>query len=434
MVVGPDGSEIDWHVGYDPPPDRMLDKLTASAQGIDTFKSLSERFAQNPQDAGAVFKLALKYNDRFQEDKALEKFEEVVKLDPEGKTGTLITEIEKARVTFTEYSEYQLALAKARSRENPNPEPLKAFIEKYPKSDLLKRAYQSLSPSMARAPKEEADRFFEEFVENFKDDPDALNAWLTHIVRTKENLDKGVELAEKLHSLTRYKSTFPNNRTMADLYLLKEDKIMADLVYGKDFIENRTRIFALDLIRYADYWAGKNENLLGAQEITELALKLQPDQSYILSQAAGVYVKMSRDDKALELFGPDFFKKNKEDANNLWSYANFWARQGKNLESALEAAKRAVELEPEAYFSWDVLSAVHQKLKNFDEAVKASEKALELADSSMKEYLKSKLDQVKAAAERAKKKQPQSSLYRTRSLASINSSCLRRRRLARTCT
>ena len=112
---------------------------------------------------------------------------------------------------------------------------------------------------------------------------------------------------------------------------------------------------------------------------------------------------MNKEDKALKLYGPEYFKKNITDSNNLWSYANFWARQGKNLDSALEAAKKTVELAPEDYFSWDILSSVYLKQKNFAEAIKASEKALELADSLMKEYLKKRLDQVKAAADREKK-------------------------------
>lgn len=403
MVVGPDGSEIDWHVGYEPPPDKMLAKLENSVHGIDTFKSLFDRYTKNPKDAEAVFKLAIKYNDRFQQDKALEKFKKVVALDPNIKTGTYITEYEKAKVTYTEYCEYQIALSSLRSRQNRDLEPLKLFIKKYTDSELLKKAYQWLSSAMSRAPKEEATKFFEEYAEKYPSDPAVLSAWLAQIVRTKENLDKGVELAEKIHVLTRYKSVLPNNRTMADLYFLKDDKLMAGQVYGKDFIESRARIFAMDLIRYADYWAGKNENLESAQEMTELALQIRSDESYILSQAAGVYLKMNKEDKALELFGPEYFRKNKTDSNNLWSYANFWARQGKNLGSALEAAKKVAELVPEEYISWDVLSSVYQKKKNFIEAIKASEKALELAESSMKEYMRKKLDQVKAAAKREKK-------------------------------
>lgn len=403
MVIGSDGSEIDWHSGYTPPPDSMLAKLENSVKNIDTFKSLSDRYTKNPKDVEAVFKLAIKYYDHFQQGKALEKFKEGVALDPNGKSGTYITEFEKARVTYTEYGEYRIALSSSRTGKKRDPQPFKSFIKKYPESELLKKAYQQLSFAMSGASKEEATKFFEEYTKKFSNDPAVLSSWLAHIVRTKENLDKGVELAEKIHMLTRYKSLSSNNRTMADLYLLKDDKLMVGEVYGKNFIKNRARIFALDLSRYANYWAGKKKNLESAQDMVELALQIQPDDSGILSQAAGLYIKMNKEDKALKLFGPEYFKKNITDSNNLWSYANFWARQGKNLDSALEAAKKIVDLAPEDYFKWDTLSSVYVKQKNFAEAIKASEKALELADGSMKEYMKKRLDQVKAAADREKK-------------------------------
>ena len=200
MVIGPDGSEIDWHSGYRPPPDSMLAKLENSVKGIDTFKSLSERYAKNPRDAEAVFKLALKYYDHFQQDKALEKFKEGVALDPNGKSGVFITEFEKAKVTYTEYAEYRIALSSSRIGRKRDPQPFKSFINKYPESELLKNAYQQLSFAMSRAPKEEATKFFEEYTKKFSNDPAVLSNWLAHIVKTKENLDKGVELAEKIRS------------------------------------------------------------------------------------------------------------------------------------------------------------------------------------------------------------------------------------------
>jgi tetratricopeptide (TPR) repeat protein len=383
----------------------MMEKIEKSLKGIDTFKSYSDRYAKNPRDVEAAFKLATKYNDRIQDDKALEWFKKVVELGPDKKEGTYITVFEKARVSFLEFSEYQIALITLRSSQYKNPEPIKAFIKKYPGSELLIRAYRWLSSSMAHAPKEEAIKFFEEYVTKFPYDPDALNAWLTYIVRAKGNMDKGIELAEKIESLTKFKSLQTYNRTMADLYFLKEDDFMAHQVYGKDFIEGRTRIFVSDLLRYADYWAGKNENLESAEEMAELALLLQPGYAHVFSRAAAVYLKMNKEDRAMELFGPAYVQENQADHNNLWSYANFWAQQGKNLDSALEAAKKVVELKPDEYFGWDVLGAVHLKKKNFEEAIKAAEKALELAEGSMiKDYMKTKLNMVKAAIEREKKK------------------------------
>ncbi|MCK7527546.1 MAG: tetratricopeptide repeat protein [Ignavibacteriales bacterium] len=61
----------------------------------------------------------------------------------------------------------------------------------------------------------------------------------------------------------------------------------------------------------------------------------------------------------------------------LSTYASFWNRQGTNLDSALEAARRSVELTSDYYNNF-TLGQVLFKLKRYDEALKAAEKAVEL--------------------------------------------------------
>jgi tetratricopeptide (TPR) repeat protein len=79
----------------------------------------------------------------------------------------------------------------------------------------------------------------------------------------------------------------------------------------------------------------------------------------------------------------------------------FWGQQGKNLESALDAANRAVEMQG-AYYTWDTLATVYQKLNKLDDALKAAEKAVELADDQIKTRYKAKVQQIKKAIEKSK--------------------------------
>ena len=53
---------------------------------------------------------------------------------------------------------------------------------------------------------------------------------------------------------------------------------------------------------------------------------------------------------------------------------------------------------PGAYYFWNTLSLVHEKMKNTSEAIKAKEKAIELAPDTAKENLKKDLEKLKAAA------------------------------------
>lgn len=71
---------------------------------------------------------------------------------------------------------------------------------------------------------------------------------------------------------------------------------------------------------------------------------------------------------------------------SLNTYAWFWAQEGKNLESALDAVKKSIELESDQY-NWDTLSLVYWKMGKYKEAIEAEEKALEFAPGTER-YLK----------------------------------------------
>jgi tetratricopeptide (TPR) repeat protein len=86
-----------------------------------------------------------------------------------------------------------------------------------------------------------------------------------------------------------------------------------------------------------------------------------------------------------------------ETPNKLSSYASFWAGEEKNLESALAAAGKVVELSPANAYYWGVLATVHQKLKNYDAAISAGEKAVDLAEGNRKAFYKNRLDSTKQA-------------------------------------
>ena len=188
------------------------------------------------------------------------------------------------------------------------------------------------------------------------------------------------------------------NNLLAQFYILKGDKAKAEELYGKSFMEGQISSLGYGLVGYANFWINQNSNLDSAVAMAEIALKLQPDNSYFLSQAAGVYIKAGKDDKAIAIYGPAFMQKNIGDATVLNSYAWFWAGQGKNLNNALAAAKKAVELQPGRYAIWDTLGAVYAKMKNTAEAIKAQEKAIELAPDSLKEAYKKNLEKIKSEA------------------------------------
>ncbi|UCC40422.1 MAG: tetratricopeptide repeat protein, partial [Candidatus Aminicenantes bacterium] len=392
-------SDIDWHVGYRPPPDNFLTQLEKTVKGIDTFKSLSKRYAKEPKNVEAVFKLARKWDRRYDQEKAKKLYKEVIVLDPDGKMGQ--TDYEEEKVTYTEYAEYSIGSLYLFGRKI-DIEKMKAFILKYPESKLLKSAYGRLSSYYrSRGSKEEATQFFEEYTAKYPEDPYVLSSYISKIIRTKDNVDRGIELAEKIKDIMKYNPDPRYQKDLAELYMLKEDKEKAEKTFGKKFMEGEVSSLARSLVDYANFWVKHNTNTESAEEMMELAIKLAPDRWYMYRYAAEMYLKLNKDEKALEKFGPKFIEKFKNDANILNGYAWFRANKGKNLESALKTSKKSVDLAP-SHYNWDTLSFILMKLKKYDEALKAAEKAVELSDARSKVRYQNRIKQIKRAMEKEK--------------------------------
>ena len=395
MMFDPDGSPVDWQLGYDPPPEKFQDKIDKSYRGIETFKFYADQYAKDPKNLDVVFHLAKKYGDRYDQEKAISVYKEVLAIDPDGKKG--MTEYNNTKVPYTQYAEFQIGSMSLYGAKG-GPDGLRAFVKKYQDGALVKSAYTSLGYFYSRSSaKDSVTKFYEEAVSKFPNEPDILGSYVNYINNSKQNVDRGIEVAGKIMEIMKHNEEPSYVGALAKLYALKGDKAKADSVYGKEFIDGKVSSLSYSLMDYANFWVGQNMNSESALAMAEMSLRLNPDNSYLLRQAASVCSKLNKMDKALELFGPKYAEKYSGDANKLYSYASFWADQEKNLESALAAAKKTVELAPTTPYYWGALATVHQKMKNFDEAIKAGEKAVELADENQKSYYKGKLDTIKKA-------------------------------------
>jgi len=85
----------------------------------------------------------------------------------------------------------------------------------------------------------------------------------------------------------------------------------------------------------------------------------------------------------------------------LGAYVRRIIQDKDNLDKGLLLALKVVELTPDAYNSWNTLSQINLKLKKYDEALKAAEKAVESAPSEqLKNIFRKRIDQIKAAQEK----------------------------------
>jgi predicted Zn-dependent protease len=345
----------------------------------------------------AIFKVARKWGERYDEAKATAAYNKVIALDPQGKAGAFTDEETQITAPYTDFAKYQIATAGLQSRK-PDPAPVESFIADNPGSPLVRQAYRDLQSYYGRsAPKEAAEAFYAKYAARYPDDPEPLADWLGRIVKDKGPVDTGLELAQKLRALTVSKPDPWINRTLAQIYDLAGEKAQAEEVYGKDFIDRYLSDTIYALGGYANYWLDQNKNLDSVKEMADVVaatLGASKDvPSRYLGQVASVYLRAGEDAKALGIYGPAWLEKTiaargDRDAN---SYASFWLRAGKNLESALAAAKASVEIEPKAYFYWSTLSDIYAKTGDKAQAIKAAETAVSLAEGRAKEAMQRKL-------------------------------------------
>ncbi len=384
LFLDGDGKEVDWIRGYSAPPEKYHEKILAVLKGENTVKALAASHSADPKNVQVMTKLAAKYYDRAEYEKAVGLYREVVAVDPDGKAG--MTEHGKDQVSCTELAEFLLGRAAcyAQGLVKREGEPLERFLVKYPTSLLKKEAYSSLSTfySSGRVRKEDAEKFFERAFAQYPDDPEMRYYYAQEAVWSKENLDRAIEVAEEIKSFSS--STAANTR--AELYALKGDLSKAEAAYGKEFAENQVTGLAGLLQTYASFWMRQKTNLDSAEKMLETAIQINPPNASCRQMLADSYLAAGKTDKALEVFGPEFIKMPGLNANALIGYARFWNQKKQNTESALQALETAVKL---AAGSTDVMdsSAIQNAVAMFYQLGKP-ERALEIFGPS---YIKGRM-------------------------------------------
>jgi tetratricopeptide (TPR) repeat protein len=375
MLFAPDGSEVDWHVGYGPPPEKYQEQVEKSLKGVDTFKSLSDQYAKNPKNLEVIFKLAGKQDDLYRTEKAAELYRQVVALDPEGKGGT--TDFQGEKVSYAQYAEFNLGSTAASARP-PDPAPMTAFIKKYKAGAMVKEAYMRLSRAYyaQAASKGDAAKFYQEYVGLYPQDVPAMTAWVQRILLDKEPVDKGIELALKV--IEAQKAAPRPSGAPAEKAV--------PIVPGAAMVLNLGRLYAL------------KGDKAKALETVDAAAKDIGDNARMVPTIAQAYLDIEAGDKALAIYGPDFAKNNEANATALSGYASFWSRQDKNLESALAAAQKSVSLAGDVPANWLTLGNVYLRMKNAAEAVKAADKALEVAPEAQKAMIQKQVETLKSRA------------------------------------
>jgi tetratricopeptide (TPR) repeat protein len=400
MVLDWKGEVIDWKRGYRPPSVNVRKWLEKVLSGTGTYAGLMDRFEKNPNDLEAATELGQKYEEILQQDRALEFYRKALKAHASGAEGSISYGLVK--IPCAEFAEYSIASLAMLIQDRESPSEMKAFVEKYPKSPLLQQAYRGLSDYYSwYGRRKEAEKFFEEYLTRFPDEPGAYFSYAERILRDEGDAEKGTLLMEKAVELNRLQVESASRQIgsmipdLAKLRAIKGDDARSTAeVFDEEFLQDLGGVFTQELAYFANFWLGQNILRDEVEKYAGLSFLVAPERLSNLISVARIYLRLNRADRALTIFGPDYAKKNWDRAPDLSIYADFWARKGLNLGNALDAARRSVELEPDGYYCWHGLSMVLLKLKNYEAALQAAEKTVELTPSLAHIY-KSDVEQIK---------------------------------------
>jgi tetratricopeptide (TPR) repeat protein len=202
---------------------------------------------------------------------------------------------------------------------------------------------------------------------------------------------------------------FPNSKLLNELF-----RELAHLLWREDTREDAMKIYDelfkiypdnLDLIApYVNYCTNAKFNLEQATKLADAVYKIGTfeAQGRIAYDYARLLLYKGEKSKAKTVYGDNFAQllwKN-QDTSGLNSYAWFWAWEKDNLLSALDAAKKSLQLKDDAN-TWDTLSMVYWKMKDYQNALRAEEKALELA-GGQEENFEKRIKEIKKDMEKGK--------------------------------
>ncbi|MCJ7565490.1 MAG: hypothetical protein MUP52_13005, partial [Candidatus Aminicenantes bacterium] len=220
--------------------------------------------------------------------------------------------------------------------------------------------------------------FGPDFIARYAGEHSVLYDYGSFWVNRNSNLESAVP------ALVKAASESP--RTWADQYravtaLDKANRPEAVFsVFGPSYLPH-IKDDPLALCQYARFWLGKNTNKDSALEALDAAVRL-PSLTWADRMSAAIgYLTAGRPDRAEEVYGPAYMKSIAGNARALTNYAMFWKRMGKNLNSALEAARSACDLAKDNSDSWATMAELLLLDGKPGEALTAIEKALSLTKS-----------------------------------------------------
>lgn len=205
VVLGPDGKEIDRHLGY-LPPDQFLDVIQGYTEGRGTVADYEKKLAADPDNVDLLMTLGMKYADLVRPDETKKTLEKVMAVDPDNKTGRH----EEILYTLGDvmYSSGRYDEAKGY---------FDRMITTFPEGKLLDAGLRRLAATeFKRGDANAAVTTYTKIVTRHPDDSNTLNGFAWFCAQRKIGLDKALPVAQKAAELSHHDPGILD--TLAEVY------------------------------------------------------------------------------------------------------------------------------------------------------------------------------------------------------------------------
>lgn len=294
LITKPDGSLYDILTSYREDPEKYLERVRKSVNGINTYASIKEQFDRSPNDLRKVYALADKHFQMWQPREGVELCQKIVDRLNEAKSMEVL--FEGKNINLYEVARYGTGFGEWLNRRSPDG--LEAFRSEFPTSMLSHQAYSELANIYLNLPiSDKGESFYGDLKHKYPDDPSLLNMLVRYYTKSGKHLDEGEKYARKLVGLRPKSRGYRQNA--ADLFLKNDNADRALKIYGKAYIQDHMEV-PNELNSYAWFWALRSSNLESALETIQKAFKLDPKDDNLLDTMSMVYWKMKEYKKAIE--------------------------------------------------------------------------------------------------------------------------------------
>ncbi len=398
-MIDHEGEKIDVLKGFYSNTDGLKLSLEGTISGEFTLDGLKKKHENDPNDIEVMFKLAQKYDEVWDTDRSFVLFEKIIERPEEAKKYTSRYDYYDADLNLYEYTRNLHAWAKY--RKDRKYDPFYSFVEEFPESVLTERLYEIICSGLHRTADkspEEAYSLYKDIMGRYPHNENLKYYFIQFAEKNKEYLDEGISIGKEMLRTNRDISSYKRGayaRLLAEKGDIKELKS----VYGEEYLENEIRDLTLNMRSYINFWKDRDDAPDNLLEVAKKAYQINKD--YTKQIYAELLLRNGDEETVSRVYGPEYVKEIWDDVGKLNSYAWYWQKKEQFLESALIAAKRMVEIKPKGANGWDTLSMVYWKMKQYEKAIEAEKKALEIYPDAVR--YKKRIEDIKADMEKKKK-------------------------------